>query len=305
MKKRDLYVLAAIMTIFSVGMIFVQPAKTEASSNVSPSAMPTPRKIKKTPIRTIEVENDETHRVPSTGTQVSPTQPAYREGGVNNTTHKTQKPAAKVKNTKSPSPNRTSNVKAQRPEAIQSPAQPTATSVMINGQSGGYLGARKQNAPQGRPTNSTTNPNQQQKQPASRKAGKSANSAVSNQNRTKGRPKDSGDAHLDYRKRTNIRESSSVTSGNKGSNNVENPVSRTNETSTSLSETGKTKPKPVQAPKPAGELKPPVVLGDKLGNFEIQDIRSQPTTTRDPNSATAAPKIRKQPRKPMRTTKRP
>ena len=45
----------------------------------------------------IEVENDETHLTRKLGTKVKTKKPAYREGGVNDTTHRTRKPKATTK----------------------------------------------------------------------------------------------------------------------------------------------------------------------------------------------------------------
>lgn len=61
MKKVNLTIIATIIATFVISMFAVQPTVTEASNNVSPSATPSPRKIKKTPKQSIEVENDETH----------------------------------------------------------------------------------------------------------------------------------------------------------------------------------------------------------------------------------------------------
>ena len=66
MKKVNLIIIATIIATFAIAMFAFQTIKTEASNNVSPLASATPRKIRKMPRQTIEVENDETHRTPKT-----------------------------------------------------------------------------------------------------------------------------------------------------------------------------------------------------------------------------------------------
>ena len=48
MTKFNLTVIATIIATFAIAMFAFQPTTTEASNNVSPSPMPTPRKIKGT-----------------------------------------------------------------------------------------------------------------------------------------------------------------------------------------------------------------------------------------------------------------
>ncbi len=91
MKKADLTIIAVITGMFVVAMFAIQPT-TEASNNVSPTATPSPRKMRKTPKKSIEVENDETHLTRKSGTKVKTKKPAYKEGGVNDTTHRMRKP---------------------------------------------------------------------------------------------------------------------------------------------------------------------------------------------------------------------
>jgi len=82
MKKANLIIIATIIGTLVISIVTFQPTATEASNNVSPTATPSPRKIRKTPRQTIEVENDETHLK----TKVKTKKPAYKEGGVNDTT---------------------------------------------------------------------------------------------------------------------------------------------------------------------------------------------------------------------------
>jgi hypothetical protein len=69
MKKVNLTVIATIIATLFIAMFAFQPAKTEASNNVSPTATPSPRNIKKMPRQQIEVENDETHLTRKSGTK--------------------------------------------------------------------------------------------------------------------------------------------------------------------------------------------------------------------------------------------
>ena len=46
MKKVNLIIIATIIATFFIAMFAFQPTTTEAANNVSPSAMPTPRKIR-------------------------------------------------------------------------------------------------------------------------------------------------------------------------------------------------------------------------------------------------------------------
>ncbi len=97
MKKVNSIIIATIIAAFVISMFaFESATRTEASNNVSPSAMPTPRKIRKTPKQTIEVENDETHLIRKPLTKVKTKKPSYREGGVNDTT--TRKTTRKRRN---------------------------------------------------------------------------------------------------------------------------------------------------------------------------------------------------------------
>ena len=91
MKKANLTIIATIIATFVISMFAFQPTTTEASNNVSPTATPSPRKIKKTPKQTIEVENDETHITQNPIKKVKTKKPNYREGGVNDTTTKKSK----------------------------------------------------------------------------------------------------------------------------------------------------------------------------------------------------------------------
>lgn len=83
--------IATIIATFVISMFAIQPTATEASNNVTPNATPSPRKIKKTPKQTIEVENDETHLTRKPITKVKTKKPRYKEGGVNDTTKKKSK----------------------------------------------------------------------------------------------------------------------------------------------------------------------------------------------------------------------
>ncbi len=95
MKKVNSIVITTIVATFVISMFAFQPATTEASNNVSPSATPSPRKIRKMPGKSFEVENDETHLTRKSKTKVKTKRPAYKEGGLNTTTHRTRKPIAK------------------------------------------------------------------------------------------------------------------------------------------------------------------------------------------------------------------
>lgn len=96
MKKVNLAVIATIMATFVISMCAFQPTATaEASNYVLPVATPSPRKIRKLPRQSTEVENDETHRTRKPITKVKTKKPAYKEGGVNDTTHRTQKQKVK------------------------------------------------------------------------------------------------------------------------------------------------------------------------------------------------------------------
>lgn len=81
MKKADFIIIAAITGTLVISIFAFQPA-TEASNNAMPNATPSPRKIRKLPKQTIEVENDETHLK----TKVKTRKPGYKEGGVNDAT---------------------------------------------------------------------------------------------------------------------------------------------------------------------------------------------------------------------------
>ncbi|CAN5423612.1 hypothetical protein BH10ACI1_BH10ACI1_08470 [soil metagenome] len=95
MKKVNYIVIVVIITTFVISMFAFQPT-AEAGNNVSPTATPSPRKIRKIPKQTIEVENDETHLIRKPITKVKTKKPSYREGGVNDTT--TRKTTRKRRN---------------------------------------------------------------------------------------------------------------------------------------------------------------------------------------------------------------
>lgn len=54
MKKANVTIIATIITAFGITMFAFQPTATEASSNIEPSANPTPRKIRAVPTSTRE-----------------------------------------------------------------------------------------------------------------------------------------------------------------------------------------------------------------------------------------------------------
>jgi hypothetical protein len=62
MKKTNLAIVATIIATFFMAMFAFQPIATEASNIVSPAMTPSPRTVGKLPRKSIEVENDETHR---------------------------------------------------------------------------------------------------------------------------------------------------------------------------------------------------------------------------------------------------
>ncbi len=86
MKRANLTIIATIIATLVISMIAFQPTATEASNDATPTATPRPRKIRKMPRQTIEVENDETHLTRKPITKVKAKKTAYREGGVNDTT---------------------------------------------------------------------------------------------------------------------------------------------------------------------------------------------------------------------------
>ncbi len=86
MKKANLTIIATIIGTLVISIFAVQPTATEASNNVLPTTEPSPRKIRKMPKQSIEVENDETHLTRKPITKVKTKKPAYKEGGVNDTT---------------------------------------------------------------------------------------------------------------------------------------------------------------------------------------------------------------------------
>lgn len=96
MKKGNSIIIAIIIATFVISIFVFQPTKTEASNNVSPTATPSPRKIRKMPRKSIEVENDETHITRTSGTKVKTKKPAVREGGSNDTTFRMRKPIKKT-----------------------------------------------------------------------------------------------------------------------------------------------------------------------------------------------------------------
>jgi len=86
MKKVNLTIVGSIIATFVISMFAFQPTTTEAGKNVSPMVSATPRKIRKMPKPSIEVENDETHLTRKPTTKVKTKKPGYKEGGVNDTT---------------------------------------------------------------------------------------------------------------------------------------------------------------------------------------------------------------------------
>ncbi len=91
MKKEKLTIIATIIAILVISLFAFQPTITEASSNISPTATPNPRKIRKLPKQSIEVENDETHITRKPITKVKAKKPGVREGGINDTTFRSRK----------------------------------------------------------------------------------------------------------------------------------------------------------------------------------------------------------------------
>ncbi len=98
MKNTNLTIIATIIATFVISMFAFQPIVTEASNNVSPTATPSPRKIRKMPRKSIEVENDETHITRKPITKAKTKKSAYKEGGMNDTTYRTRKPKKTRKN---------------------------------------------------------------------------------------------------------------------------------------------------------------------------------------------------------------
>lgn len=130
MRKQNLITVATIMCMVTVSIFATRPTASETSANLSPVPTPSPikkrpkpiqspqttqssttvqskPKVKKTPTQTIEVENDETHLTNN---------PAYREGGVNNTTH--------VNRTTPATPGLVTNDTVDKIELIKEPRKP-------------------------------------------------------------------------------------------------------------------------------------------------------------------------------------
>lgn len=84
MKKNNLTIIAVIIITFVFSMIAFQPT-TEASSNVTPMATPSPRKK-----RPLAIQSPKPIQSPIIKTRTKKT--TYKEGGVNDTTHRTRKP---------------------------------------------------------------------------------------------------------------------------------------------------------------------------------------------------------------------
>ena len=78
MKKANLTIIATIIAAFGITMFAFQ-STTEAGNSVLPSATPSPRKIRKIPAPT-----------PSPITKIKARKTSVREGGANNTTHRTR-----------------------------------------------------------------------------------------------------------------------------------------------------------------------------------------------------------------------
>jgi hypothetical protein len=85
MKKTNLTIVATIIATCVFSMIAFQPITIEASNNVSPTATPSPRKK-----RPIAIQSPKPIQSPITKTRTKNT--TYKEGGVNDTTHRTRKP---------------------------------------------------------------------------------------------------------------------------------------------------------------------------------------------------------------------
>ena len=97
MKKANSIIIATIVATFAFSMIAFRPTTTEASNNISPTATPSPRKIRKLPRKSIEVENDETHITRKPITKVKTKQPTSFGAGnqVEERTRKTTRKSSK------------------------------------------------------------------------------------------------------------------------------------------------------------------------------------------------------------------
>ena len=97
MKKVNSIIIATIIATFVISMFAFQTTTTEASNNVSPTATPSPRKIRKLPRKSIEVENDETHLTRKPITKVKTKQPTSFGAGnqVEARTRKTTRKSSK------------------------------------------------------------------------------------------------------------------------------------------------------------------------------------------------------------------
>jgi hypothetical protein len=96
MTKANLTIIATIIATFVISMIAFQPTAIEASNNVSPTATPSPRNIKKMPRQQIEVENDETHLTRKVTTKIKAKKPMANLGDT--ATHERRKQPRKRKN---------------------------------------------------------------------------------------------------------------------------------------------------------------------------------------------------------------
>lgn len=118
MKKENFIIIATIIGTLAISIFAFQPT-AEASSKATPNATPSPRtKLPKpiqSPRRTIEVENDETHLARKPMTKVKIKKPGYKEGGVNDTTHRTRK----VKATRRSAAKPIAKIKPKKPEGFQ------------------------------------------------------------------------------------------------------------------------------------------------------------------------------------------
>jgi hypothetical protein len=85
MKKINLTIIVTLIATFVISIVAFQPTAIEASNNVSPTATPSPRKK-----RPIAIQSPKPIQSPITKTRTKNT--TYKEGGVNDTTHRTRKP---------------------------------------------------------------------------------------------------------------------------------------------------------------------------------------------------------------------
>lgn len=118
MKKENFIIIATIVGTLALSVFAVQPT-TEASIIATPIATPSPRTKSPKPIqsprRIIEVENDETHLARKPMTKVKIKKPGYKEGGVNDTTHRTRK----AKTTRRNGAKTTAKIKPEKPAGFQ------------------------------------------------------------------------------------------------------------------------------------------------------------------------------------------